>query len=63
MPNVSGYLMSVEPYTLTAEQIETLNSMPPGIYLVCSGCRKFRPAPVTVHFRGMDGPFCERCAA
>ncbi len=62
--NVPGHLMSGEPYTLTAEQIDALNSMPPGLYFVCSGCRKFQPAPVTITFV-MSYPngsmLCERC--
>ena len=63
MPNVPGHLMSDEPYSLTQEQIDALNSMPPGLYFVCFGCRKFQPGTPTLHFQGLDGPFCERCAA
>lgn len=62
MPNVPGYLMSEEPYTLTATQIDALNSLPPGMYFVCSECRKFCPTPVTVTFKGMDAMVCEVCA-
>jgi hypothetical protein len=54
--------MSEEPYTLTVEQIDALHSMPPGIYFVCATCRKFKPAPVTVTFRGMGEMVCEACA-
>lgn len=60
--NVEGYLMQEEPYTLTEVQIDALNSMPPGIYFVCSGCRKFRPAPVTVTFASSGDWLCEECA-
>lgn len=63
MPNVPGHHMSDEPYTLTETQIDVLNSMPPGLYFVCYGCRKFVPAPVTITFRVIGGEMvCERCA-
>lgn len=65
MANVPGHLMADEPYTLTESQIDALNSMPPGIYFVCSGCRKFKPAPVTITFTfgmGTDSMLCEGCA-
>lgn len=53
--------MSDESYTLRAEQIEALNSLPPGVYLVCSMCRKFSPMCTTIHF--IDGEMlCEPCA-
>lgn len=62
MPSVPGYMMSDEPYTLTEEQIDALNAMPPGLYFVCAGCRKFKPTPVTITFKGMDEMVCEECA-
>jgi hypothetical protein len=62
VPNVPGHLMSDEPYTLTETQIDALNSMPPGIYFVCSGCRRFKPVPVTVTFKSMTEMVCEACA-
>lgn len=65
MPNIPGYLMSDESYILTAEQVDALNSMPPGLYFVCSNCRKFRPLPIKVTFTNMFngemGMTCEEC--
>lgn len=58
--------MSDEPYTLTEAQIDALNSMPPGLYFVCSGCRRFQPCPTTITFVcgiPTNSMLCERCAA
>lgn len=60
MQTIPGTLMSDEPYTLTAAQIDALNSMPPGVYLVCYECRRFNPASTTFHFDG-NGVRCEDC--
>jgi hypothetical protein len=64
MPNIPGYLMKEEPYTLTEAQIDALNSMPPGLYFVCYGCRKFQPASHSLSLEiGPDGAgaYCEKC--
>lgn len=60
MQNVPGYNMAAEPYTLTPVQIEALNALPPGLYLVCSVCRKFSPTTTTLSFNG-EGFACDRC--
>lgn len=60
MRTIPGTLMSGEPYTLTEAQIDALNSLPPGLYAVCSRCRRFSPAATTLTFDG-DGLICEPC--
>lgn len=61
--NIPGHLMADEPYSLTTEQIEALNSMPPGLYLVCYSCRRFSPATHTLSlaFEGRAEVYCDRC--
>lgn len=61
MPNIPGYAMSDEPYTLTEAQIDALNLMPPGVYHVCWRCRKFQPMSRAIHFTN-EGILCEVCA-
>lgn len=60
MRTIPGTLMSDEPYTLTEAQIEALNSLPPGVYHVCSRCRKFNPLGETITFVS-GGMLCEEC--
>lgn len=61
--NIPGHLMAEEPFTLTAEQIAALNSMPPGLYLVCYRCRKFSPAShsLSIEFNGRAEVYCDAC--
>lgn len=61
MQTVPGTLMSDEPYTITQKQWDALNTMPPGVYLVCSKCRRFNPMSTSVTFTG-DDILCEPCA-
>lgn len=61
MQTVPGYLMSAEPYTLSVAQIDALNSMPPGVYLVCSRCRRFSPMATEITFKGNE-ILCDVCA-
>lgn len=60
MQTTPGTQMSDEPYTLTEAQINALNALPPGVYLVCSECRRFSAANTTIHFRG-GGMCCDAC--
>ena len=62
MQTIPGTLMSDEPYALTAAQMEALNSLPPGVYHVCSRCREFQPMSTTISFVAPDDMVCERCA-
>lgn len=64
MPNVPGHVMRDESYTLTTAQIDALNSMPPGIYIVCYACRKFQPAPFSLNIEMREGSaavLCDPC--
>jgi len=60
MQTVPGTLMSTEQYTITPEQVAALNTLPPGLYHVCSRCRVFQPASRTLYFEGTD-MLCEMC--
>ena len=57
---VPGHMMADESYTLTQVQIDALNAMPPGVYLVCFQCRRFNPMATSVYFDGGDA-ICESC--
>lgn len=48
-------------YTLTQVQIDALNALPPGFYLVCAGCGRFSEGNTTIHFES-DGPICDTCS-
>lgn len=61
MQTIPGTLVADEPYTLTEAQINALNSLPPGVYHVCSRCRKFQPMGETITFASNE-MLCERCA-
>lgn len=48
-------------YVLTRVQIEALNALPPGLYLVCAACGEFREHNGEIAF-DPDGPICGSCA-
>lgn len=56
-----GHMMAEEEYTLTTEQIDALNALPPGVYFVCFQCRRFSPAPTALNFVAPDYIVCDRC--
>ena len=56
---------AMQTYTLTQTQIDALEALPPGLYLVCARCLHFHPSNGTLYFENVYQPepqiVCEFC--